>query len=137
MFFQIGLEKNKVKTPLACAPSLTRLCCETMIVALLVFVASAQAGVYGLDVSQPVSATVAKCFVDSDFKYVILRGYFCGSSTPDTNAVTSYRSLRAAGMQHIGFYLFPCVGRTACRSPEDQVLLEEDSFCVFNSVLNR
>lgn len=85
------------------------------------FAFASAANVPGLDVSQPVSRTVADCFVRSGYKYLLIRAWFCVNGGVDNNAVTTYNSLRAAGMQHVGFYIFPCVGRARCTSATAQV----------------
>jgi hypothetical protein len=79
------------------------------------------ANVLGLDVSQPVSRTVADCFVRNGYKYLLIRAWFCVNGGVDSNAITTYNNLRAAGMPHIGFYIFPCVGRASCASAASQV----------------
>lgn len=85
------------------------------------FAGACAANVPGLDVSQPVSRTVADCFVRSGYKYLMIRAWFCVNGGVDSNAITTHNNLRAAGMQHVGFYIFPCVGRARCASATDQV----------------
>jgi len=78
--------------------------------------------ILGVDISVAISSSVAQCLVSSGYKFVILRAWHCGSGTPDTvtSSLTSYNNLRNAGMPHIGFYLFPCVGGS-CPSASAQV----------------
>jgi len=87
----------------------------------LLFVAPGLA-IIGVDVSVAISSTVAKCLVSSGYSFIILRAWYCGSGTFDsvTSSLTSYNNLRDAGMPHIGFYLFPCVGGN-CPSASAQV----------------
>jgi len=74
----------------------------------------------GLDIDLSITSTQAQCFVSSGYSFTILRGWHCGSATSDTASITAYQNLRAAGMSHIGFYLFPCVGGS-CPSATSQV----------------
>jgi hypothetical protein len=74
-----------------------------LVVAAALIAVALGANVPGLDVSQPVSRTVADCFVRSGYKYLLIRAWFCVNGGVDSNAITTYNNLRAAGMPHIGF----------------------------------
>jgi len=74
----------------------------------------------GFDISSPMSLGTAQCMKGQGYDFGIIHAWYCGSGTADPNAVTSYRSLRAAGIRHVGVYLYPCVG-SHCPSAQAQV----------------
>jgi hypothetical protein len=59
--------------------------------------------------------------VESGYKFLIIRAWFCVNGGVDRAAITTHNNLRAAGMKHIGFYIFPCVGRASCPTAALQV----------------
>jgi len=76
--------------------------------------------VKGVDVSVPISASKAACFVSSGYEFAIVRAWSCSQAVPDTASVGTYNAFRSAGMKHVGIYIFPCCGGN-CPSATTQV----------------
>ncbi|ORX49907.1 glycoside hydrolase [Hesseltinella vesiculosa] len=79
----------------------------------------------GVDVSVATSQSAISCLVGKGYKTVIARAYTeAYGANPggkvDTGAVTTYKNAIAAGAA-VDVYLFPCTGRSTCKSPATQV----------------
>ena len=61
----------------------------------------------GVDVSQPMSASSASCFVSSGYSYAIPRGYTCNCNI-DSSVCTTLVNAYNAGITVRDVYLFPC-----------------------------
>ncbi len=72
----------------------------------------------GIDVSQPHSEDVLKCFVKEGYTFLVTRGYKSYGAV-DTNAIATLANAQKAGMTDAGVYLFPCTGTT--KSPQSQI----------------
>jgi hypothetical protein len=72
----------------------------------------------GIDVSQPHSVDVLKCFVKEGYSFIVARGYKSYGAV-DANAITTIANARAAGMEDTGVYMFPCTSQS--RTAQSQV----------------
>jgi hypothetical protein len=61
----------------------------------------------GIDVSQPHSEEVLKCFVNQGYSFIVARGYKSFGAV-DTNAIATLQNAQKAGMTDTGVYMFPC-----------------------------
>jgi len=73
-------------------------------------------GGLGVDISQPLDATTAACFVNNGYSKLIARGYKSSGSV-DSAACDSMTAAKNAGMD-VSVYLFPC---PTCGNPSSQV----------------
>lgn len=87
------------------------------VIILLVALILAQSKL-GIDVSQPHSEDVLKCFVKEGYTFLVTRAYKSYGAF-DSGAVTTLANAKNAGMTDAGVYLFPCIGTT--KSPQTQV----------------
>lgn len=72
----------------------------------------------GIDVSQPHSEDVLKCFIKEGYSFIVTRAYKSYGAF-DSNAIATLANAKAAGMIDAGVYLFPCTG--TAKSPQTQV----------------
>ena len=61
----------------------------------------------GIDVSQPHSEEVLKCFINQGYSFIVARGYKSFGAV-DTNAIGTLTNAQKAGMSDTGIYMFPC-----------------------------
>jgi hypothetical protein len=64
-------------------------------------------GHYGVDVSSPISASVATCFKEQGIEYIIPRAYRSDGEV-DHNACTTLVNAANAGIPRRDVYIFPC-----------------------------
>ncbi|CAF1566998.1 unnamed protein product [Rotaria sp. Silwood1] len=72
----------------------------------------------GVDVSQSVSQEQFACLKDSGYKFVIVRAYR-SVGVVDTNSAQTIKNARAAGLNNVDAYLFPCI---RCGDASQQVI---------------
>ena len=72
----------------------------------------------GIDVSQPHSEEVLKCFVNQGYSFIVARAYKSFGAV-DSNAAITLANARKAGMTDTGVYMFPCTSTT--KTPQAQV----------------
>ncbi len=72
----------------------------------------------GIDVSQPHSEDVLKCFVKEGYSFIVARAYKSYGAV-DINAITTLTNAQNAGMTDNGVYLFPCTSTT--KSAQSQI----------------
>ncbi|RHZ83357.1 hypothetical protein Glove_97g5 [Diversispora epigaea] len=80
----------------------------------------------GIDVSALTSETTFKCTKNLGYELVIIRGYReAYGRNPgggiDPNFITNYNNAKKAGYTKIDVYMFPCTGRSTCKTPQQQV----------------
>ncbi len=71
----------------------------------------------GVDVSQSVSQAQFECLKDNGYKFVIVRAYR-NNGVIDSNSAQTIRNARAAGLNQVDAYLFPCI---SCGDASQQV----------------
>eukprot|EP01114_Cavostelium_apophysatum_P023284 TRINITY_DN8722_c0_g1_i2.p1 TRINITY_DN8722_c0_g1~~TRINITY_DN8722_c0_g1_i2.p1 ORF type:complete len:505 (+),score=91.26 TRINITY_DN8722_c0_g1_i2:30-1517(+) len=74
-------------------------------------------GIYGLDVSTPVTVSNFKCVNSAGFDYAIVRAWQ-SNGQPDPNAPSTVANAWSAGLTHVDVYMFPCF---SCGNPGGQV----------------
>ena len=77
---------------------------------------------FGVDISEPVSSTVASCFAGSSVEHIIPRA-FHSTGTVDTNACSTLETAKSAGIQNRDVYMFPCPTCSASASSQVSTLL--------------
>merc|ERR1711871_198318 len=71
----------------------------------------------GVDVSQLTSSSAFSCLKQQGFDFAVARGYQSVGRV-DPNAAASIKNARAAGIQYVDAYIFPCF---KCGNPAGQV----------------
>jgi len=74
-------------------------------------------GVYGVDVSTPVSTSKFRCLKSKGLNFAVARAWH-STGTPDTAAPGTVAAAWSAGIAHVDVYMFPCFG---CGNPSGQV----------------
>ncbi|RHZ65918.1 hypothetical protein Glove_310g14 [Diversispora epigaea] len=79
-----------------------------------------------IDVSALTSAATFKCTKNLGFERAIIRGYReAYGRNPgggiDPNFLKNYNNAKKAGYTYIEVYMFPCTGRSTCKTPRQQV----------------
>ena len=77
---------------------------------------------YGVDVSQPITSTVASCLASAGIKFIIPRGYKSTGSV-DTNVCTTLKYAYSAGIATRDVYMFPCPTCSASASSQLSTLV--------------
>lgn len=72
----------------------------------------------GIDVSQPHSEDVLKCFVKQGYTFLVARAYKSYGAF-DSNVIATLANAQKAGMTDAGVYLFPCISST--KSAQTQI----------------
>ncbi|KAI8074561.1 lysozyme [Gongronella butleri] len=80
----------------------------------------------GADSSSATSQSAYACLVNNGYTRFVGRAYMeAYGNNPggkvDTSAVTSYKNAYAAGASNFDVYMFPCTGRSTCKSAATQV----------------
>ncbi|KAI9315954.1 glycoside hydrolase superfamily [Dichotomocladium elegans] len=80
----------------------------------------------GLDVSALTSTSSWSCARNLGYDYPIIRCWFeAYGQNPggalDKNCLQNYKNALAAGYSSVDVYMFPCSGRSTCKSPDTQV----------------
>nr|QNJ46226.1 GH25 muramidase [Thermomucor indicae-seudaticae] len=80
----------------------------------------------GLDVSALTSTSSFSCAKNLGYDHVIARCYMeAYGNNPggkvDPNCYSNYKNAKAAGFTSVDIYMFPCTGRSTCKSPATQV----------------
>jgi hypothetical protein len=81
---------------------------KVIILLLSIIIASSK---LGIDVSQPHSEEVLKCFVNQGYTFLVARAYKSYGAF-DSNAIGTLTNAQKAGMQDTGVYMFPCTSQT-------------------------
>ncbi|KAI8337269.1 glycoside hydrolase superfamily [Chlamydoabsidia padenii] len=92
---------------------------------LFSLMAVVQAG-KGIDVSALTSTASFSCLKNQGYSRAILRAYMeAWGNNPggkvDPNLIQNYKNAKAAGIPVVDLYMFPCTGRSTCKSPATQV----------------
>ncbi|CAG8606909.1 11635_t:CDS:2 [Gigaspora rosea] len=79
-----------------------------------------------VDVSALTSATAFNCTKNLGYSRAVIRGYFEAyglnpGGAIDPNFLKSYQNAKQAGYTDIDVYMFPCTGRSTCKTPQQQV----------------
>ncbi|CAG8527999.1 25353_t:CDS:1, partial [Dentiscutata erythropus] len=79
-----------------------------------------------VDVSALTSVTAFNCAKNLGYSRAAIRGYFeAYGNNPggaiDSNFLKSYENAKKAGYTDIDVYMFPCTGRSTCKTPKQQV----------------
>ncbi|CAG8668033.1 14921_t:CDS:2, partial [Racocetra persica] len=79
-----------------------------------------------VDVSSLTTANSFKCAKNLGYSRVMIRGYFeAYGNNPggaiDSNFLKNYENAKQAGYTDIDVYMFPCTGRSTCKTPQQQV----------------
>ncbi|KAI7874951.1 glycoside hydrolase [Lichtheimia hyalospora FSU 10163] len=87
---------------------------------------STEAANTGVDVSALVSTDSWSCAKGLGYSHAIVRCYFeAWGGNPggalDNACAKNYANAVAGGFDQIDLYMFPCTGRSTCKSPADQV----------------
>jgi hypothetical protein len=72
----------------------------------------------GLDISQPLDASTAQCFVAGGYGSILIPRAYRSDGAVDQNACGSLQSAKDAGINNRHVYLFPC---PTCGSASDQI----------------
>ncbi|KAL0078818.1 glycoside hydrolase family 25 protein [Phycomyces blakesleeanus] len=85
-----------------------------------------QARTIGVDVSALTSTASYTCIKNLGYDYAIIRCYTeAYGNNPggkvDSNCYQNYLNAKAAGISKIDIYMFPCTGRSTCKSAATQV----------------
>ncbi|KAI9020226.1 glycoside hydrolase superfamily [Phycomyces nitens] len=88
--------------------------------------AAVQARTTGVDVSALTSTSSFSCVKNLGYDYAIIRCYIeAWGNSPggkvDSNCYQNYLNAKAAGISKIDIYMFPCTGRSTCKSAATQV----------------
>jgi GH25 family lysozyme M1 (1,4-beta-N-acetylmuramidase) len=71
----------------------------------------------GVDVSQSVTQAQFECLKDNGYRFVIVRAYR-NNGVIDANSAQTIKNARAAGLNQVDAYLFPCI---SCGDASQQV----------------
>ncbi|CAG8667770.1 4970_t:CDS:2, partial [Cetraspora pellucida] len=79
-----------------------------------------------VDVSTLTSVAAFNCVKNLSHSSVTIRGYFeAYGNNPggaiDSNFLKSYENAKKAGFNNIDVYMFPCTGKSTCKTPQQQV----------------
>jgi hypothetical protein len=88
--------------------------------ALLAALPAATLAVLGVDISQPISESAAKCMVQNGRTFAVVRAW-CSYGGADSNAPASIANFWAGGMSHVDAYMFPCPSKDAATQVADLV----------------
>ncbi|ORZ25153.1 glycoside hydrolase superfamily [Absidia repens] len=98
---------------------------STLFVAVVLFWSHHVYAALETDVSALTSKAAFSCLRKQGYRHVVLRAYMeAWGNHPggkvDTHFVQNYRNAKAAGLS-VDMYMFPCTGRSSCKSPATQV----------------
>ncbi|KAG0195589.1 hypothetical protein BGX28_001034, partial [Mortierella sp. GBA30] len=97
----------------------------------------------GVDTSALISKNAYTCLLNEhNYSRLVIRGYFeAWGNDPggevDRDFVTNYHNARDAGYTDIDVYMFPCTGRTTCKSAETQIKELQASFIAHDMKVGR
>ncbi|CAG8732115.1 17662_t:CDS:2, partial [Racocetra fulgida] len=79
-----------------------------------------------VDVSSLTTVNSFKCAKNLGYSHAMIRGYFeAYGNNPggaiDSNFLKNYENAKQAGYTDIDVYMFPCTGRSTCKTPQQQV----------------
>ena len=74
----------------------------------------------GVDLATAVSQSTFECFKSNGMSFAIPRAYK-SYGTFDSNAINNIKNARAAGIQYVDVYMFPCRGKSASDQVSDLI----------------
>src|ERR1043165_1500254 len=95
----------------------------TNIIIVIFMINSALANVFAIDLSISVKPIYAfQCLRRLGYERVIIRGWSeSQGGILDRSFLQNYKNAKAAGYTYIDVYMFPCAGRSNCKTPREQV----------------
>ena len=87
----------------------------------------------GIDVSSPVAKSAFSCLKGEGYDFLIVRGYR-STGEPDPAAASTIANAKAAGIENIDVYMFPCP--KCSKTIKDQVdEMGKDTISLFINLL--